>query len=229
MKERPILFSGPMVCALLNGTKTQTRRMVKYASPDLVDADGWPLTDANIDGAGDIRAACPYGNAGDQLWVRETFYCDHCFYPEGTPDSCHYRVVEGQHVPLSLEEKRADMLQTMYYRADGDPEFEAPEGPTPWRPSIHMPRWASRILLEVTGVRVESLQEISDADAIAEGIHPYAVYGGKVESWKGTETLECARVSPIDAYRDLWESINGEGSWDANPWVWTISFKVNKL
>lgn len=219
MKERPILFSGPMVRALLDGTKTQTRRVVKWRGlePGInlqftglsVERSGsnWVLTSPTRTSHEyrSIPQPCPYGKLGDRLWVRETWSQPTTLDPGPTFYLADYPAC----VPAGFENVPA---------ADG----------ITWKPSIHMFRNDSRILLEVTDVRVERLQEISEADAIAEGIHPYAVYGGKVESWKGAETLECARVSPIDAYRDLWESINGADSWAANPFCWVIEFKVIK-
>ena len=194
MKERPILFSAPMVRALLDGSKTQTRRVVKPQPPEVFDlknhktesgfvyaADYAKMT-SDVEKQQRVRWDCPYGQPGDRLWVRETFG--------------HF--------------ERNDTLKsgdTIYYRADGEClELQ------PWRPSIHMPRWASRILLEVTAVRVERLQDIRDSDALAEGIapldHPGAIF--------------CPAKS---AYSDLWDSINGDGSWFQNPWVWVIEFK----
>ncbi|CAN7316234.1 hypothetical protein [Acidovorax delafieldii] len=216
-KERPILFSGPMVRALLNGSKTQTRRIVKGRAFEWLECFNFtPEFVALPD-----NAMCPYGHPGDRLWVRETFYCDHCFYPEGTPPICYWDADKPRpaHTPEQIQQERADMLDAMYYRADSDPEFEAPEGPTPWRPSIHMPRWASRITLEITGVRVERLQDISDADCVAEGCGALpAAIGCPMTSTPG-ETI------PRAMFRALWESINGPDSWAANPWVWAIEFR----
>ncbi len=217
MADRPILFSAPMVRAILAGTKTQTRRAIKPLplrvnhGTNEMEVDTEAMTD------GRIMKLNRFGQPGDRLWVRETFYCDHCFYPEGTPPSCYWDGPNPRaaHTPEQLAKERSDMLEAMYYRADGEPEFEAPEGPTPWRPSIHMPRWASRITLEVTGVRVERLQDISEADAIAEGVNVHPDHHGKPRA---------NICSPVQAYRDLWESINGQGSWAVNPWVWVISF-----
>jgi len=224
--ERPILFSAPMVRAILEGRKTQTRRIVK-PQPDLtklgetvgpqgqryygknakqIESNGeWQFS---IPGAALYPWRSPYGQPGDRLWVRETFYCDDGHYPDGVPDSCQWREVEGKRLSIPLEEKRAEMLESMYYRADGEPQFEAPEGPIPWRPSIFMPRWASRITLEVTGVRVERLQSISEADAAAEGVY--------------TDPA----CPAYDAYRVLWDQINAKlAPWASNPWVWVIEFK----
>lgn len=235
MRERPILFSGPMVRALLAGTKTQTRRVVKPAPPANTVAMGrwqdpgpepayWAfLRDGTADqdhpfGGTELHGEpwrCPYGQPGDRLWVRETFYCDNAFYPDGVGVNCRWREEDGKRVAIPIDEQRAEMLtEDMYYRADGDPEFEGAEGPTPWRPSIHMPRWASRILLEVTDVRVEHLQDISEADAVAEGVEPVATHNRP-----GAIATHCG------AYELLWEQINGPGSWGANPWVWCVSFK----
>lgn len=170
VKERPILFSAPMIRALLAGTKTQTRRMLN-------ERHLWHF----IEGQGDL-GICPYGAPGDRLWVRET---------------------------------HMDLGACYLYRADGNAEQErALVAPGQrWRPAIHMPRAASRITLEVTGVRVERLQEISDSDAFAEGIQQC--------SDEGLPSDGTARGT----YRALWESINGPGSWDANPWVWVVEFR----
>lgn len=197
MKSRPILFSAPMVRALLDGTKTQTRRVVKYADPSLIDTDGWPLTDLSECGAGEVRIACPYGQLGDRLWVRETGW----ERPERTS---------------TMMRAGADTWHQYYYDADLWSESDHNDFKT-WgfkrRPSIFMPRWASRITLEITGLRLERLQDISEADARAEGAAPY-----RLPLHPG--------FGPFKAgYSNLWESINGPGSWDANPWVWCISFR----
>lgn len=181
-KERPILFSGPMVRALLDGRKTQTRRVVK------TDLSRLPLK-------------CPYGWPGDRLWVRERWGINHYRYCGTIPKVR----------PVDL----ADSLLA-YYATEDDPEILHE---MPWRPSIHMPRWASRILLEVTNVRVERLNAISEADAIAEGI----TRDGEDQGWDSEAEWVCS--TPYGAYRELWESINGPGSWDANPWVWVVEFK----
>ncbi len=205
MRERPILFSAPMVRALLAGTKTQTRRVVKYQAPDLVDDDGWPLVDRSIDGIGEVRAACPYGQPGDRLWVRESF----------------------MPIPLAAAPGPSQTPWSIAYAAGGQTELLAPSSYNPalynyerWTPSIHMPRWASRITLEVTGVRVERLQDISEADALSEGIERHA-------DGNGFHTEDGMRYSddPRESFASLWESINGPDSWGANPWVWIVEFK----
>ena len=186
MKERPIIFSAPMVRAILAGTKTQTRRAL---APDLFISSGGAvvrMASAGPATTGIREAHCPYWRQpGDRLWVRETW----------APRTLGAWPLMDQHMkPL--------------YRASED----RPEWKRIWKPSIHMPRWASRITLEVTGVRVERLQDISEADAIAEGA-PWAACGAPQEG------------SHKAGFAQLWESINGPGSWAANPWVWVVAFK----
>lgn len=217
MKERPILFSAPMVRAILASTKTQTRRVVKkQPNPALVA--GAALVDslwAWLSGHdGSIvekvlgTGRCPYGHPGDRLWVREAF---DPIYGQCPPD----RIIEVD------------------YRADWEPHgkhwrMKDEMGLRRWKPSIHMPRDLSRILLEITGVRVERLQDISEADASAEGIE--SLTGDKtIYHWNFPKPLPKHAVSGYktgrDAYRAPWESINGPASWDANPWVWVVEFK----
>lgn len=197
MKERPILFSGQMVRAILEGRKTMTRRVVKLRhGADVVVTNGQVWKPARVDYAGYVD--CPYGQPGDRLWVRET-----------------WAKTDGRHeiVPIA-------------YRATNDSMALLNDK---WKPSIHMPRWASRITLEITGIRVERLQEISYDDAIAEGIERI---GGEFSCspWKNYRKgqpgeMDCHCSYPPRSYQTLWESINGPGSWGANPWVWVIEFK----
>lgn len=230
MKEKPILFKGAMVRAILAGSKTQTRRILKGpwkhkpepcfcgGEEEEGDADswGWEVEQDNDfpNGFQAIRnAPCSYGAPGDRLWVRETFYCDHFQYPDA---------------------EIADMKELLYYRAtDVAPCGECYTGfagetmDCPWRPSIHMPRWASRLTLEITDVRVQRLQDITEEDAVSEGIEPcemlpdshWRVYG----KGNGSSTR-----SEVWSYQTLWESINGPGSWDLNPWVWALEFEPVK-
>jgi hypothetical protein len=191
MKERPIIFRAETVRAILAGQKTQMRRIVKPLHMATVDAEQFP-----------ILALCPFGQPGDRLWVREAFSGPHCM---DASDGC-------KAVPPS---KWGDCSRIWYW-ADGNPTDGDWTRP---RPSIHMPRWASRILLEITAVRVERLQDISEADAIAEGcrpVRPEIVLDGLV-----------ARTgrSAVEEFRLVWEQINGPGSWNANHWVWVIEFK----
>lgn len=188
MKERPILFSDPMVRAILSGQKTQTRRVCKPAEAAFLSyvvncGDGfWG------DEEGDNRFACPYGQPGERLWMREA----HEAYEVG---HVHYR---------------ADWPNTQL--------AEAKQAGIRWTPSIHMPRWACRLLLEIVSVRVERLHDISQDDAVAEGCDD-------TRDMK----LEPGRIfhagGPRDAFAALWSSINGAESWDANPWVWVIEFR----
>jgi hypothetical protein len=199
MKERPMLFSAPMVRAILDGRKTVTRRVVK-PQPLWVADPSVPFKTHDANPKGIIY--CPHGKPGDQLWVREAFSGPRCM---DASDGC-------KAVPPS---KWGDGSRIWYW-ADGNPT----EGDwTRPRPSIHMPRWASRILLEIVAVRVERLQDISEADAVAEGckpIRPELMLDGLI--------VRPGR-SAVEEFRHLWEQINGGGSWEKNPWVWVIEFK----
>lgn len=195
VKERPILFSGPMVRAILDGRKTQTRRVVKGLPFDMDSVGCIPesgglfhfwhfATDTHID------KRCPYGGIHypwDRLWVREAF---------------HY-----------VRDSESKALIEYGYRATGDYPGAV------WAPSIHMPRAASRITLEITNVRVERLGDISEEDAKAEGVEPSR------NIWDPANP----DTRPFDSYRmgfaDLWDKINGKNCpWDSNPWVWVITF-----
>ena len=186
MKERPILFSAPMVRALLAGTKTQTRRIVKARDLEWMDVHQGLREPDNAE-------RCPHGQpGGDRLYVRETWAAPHAY----------------DHLPPRLIPKDA----RVHYAATED------RGGLLWRPSIHMPRWASRIILEVTSVRVELLQDISEADALADGISDT---GALILDSAGNE-----QGGPIAEYAVLWDQINGDGSWESNPWVWVVEFKA---
>jgi hypothetical protein len=190
VKERPILFNGPMVQRVLDGSKTQTRRLVNERHLSQIDQQLLPSR-------AHWSRPMPYGQAGDRLWVRETFngplWPDNDPFPEDgyQPKFCEYRA-DGGPAP---------------WYCDADDNIH--EG---WKPSIHMPRWASRITLEVAGVRVQRLKEVSEEDAKAEGA-PWVACGSPQEG------------SHIAGFAHLWESIAGHGSWDANPWVWVVEFK----
>jgi hypothetical protein len=182
IKERPILFSGPMVCAILAGMKTQTRRVVKFSNAGCWERgslpDSW-VDQSNPIGTYPTYVNCPYGQPGDRLWVRETFLLresgKHAVYKAG------------------MDSVEAAGFGAMYGG---------------WKPSIFMPRWASRLSLKVTGVRVERVQDISEADAIAEG--------------------RCLVLGDERGYfPETWDTINAKRGfgWDANPWVWVIEFK----
>ena len=226
MTERPILFAAPLVRAILAGTKTQTRRAGGLAAvnehPD--DCEFYELLPdwrARFRGRGPMRGRwlvvrCPYG--GDRLWVRETWYCDHCFAGDYAATRKSYVGRE----PLTDEECIAEWKgnggDLLYYRADGEAcdQFEQldPPGARIWKPSIHMPRWASRITLAVEAVRVERLHDITEEDARAEGI-------GEVYRTPGEEPAWTER----DGFARRWSERNGRASWDANPWVWVVEFR----
>jgi len=231
MKERPILFSAPMVRAILEGRKTQTRRVVKcdYEIVDLATLERWArglasnacfgrtITEEDIaqkadqlkgrlhpvvtSGGNMVGLFSPYGQPGDRLWVRETHM-------------------------LGLDPDI--QVGAVAYKADGYVrgglgDFELQK----WRPSIHMPRWASRILLEITAVRVERLQDISEADALSEGIE--SLTGDKtIYHWDFPKPRPKHAVSGYksaqSAYKELWAEINGRESLDDNPFVWVVEF-----
>ncbi|ENO4066756.1 hypothetical protein ACBH83_003743 [Klebsiella variicola] len=208
MKERGMIFNGEMVRAILDGRKTQTRRIMAPQPADDIErgifpnpeAIGWKSSLRHKHGSTTAHF-CPYGKPGDRIWVRETFqgplfdydlmdsYCKDPT-PFEKPEFCVYKA-DGVPAPE-------------FY--DADDELHCC-----WRPSIHMPRWASRILLEITGVRVERLQSITLGDICKEvgcGLYDFrpATYGFQV-------------------WEELWKSIYGAESWNTNPWVWVIEFK----
>ncbi|MCE0212627.1 hypothetical protein LVU51_17595 [Klebsiella pneumoniae] len=205
MKERGMIFNGEMVRAILDGRKTQTRRPIKWKQTRFTeigereDGSKWPWSE-DAEHACDFWHPCPFGSVGDRIWVRETFqgplfdydlmdnYCKDPT-PFKKPEFCVYKA-DGVPAPE-------------FY--DADDELHCC-----WRPSIHMPRWASRILLEITNVRVERLKNISDRDAICEGCSTADMKSG-----------DCV----ADVFARLWASIYGSDSWNANPWVWVIEFK----
>lgn len=237
MKERPILFSGDMVRAILAGRKTQTRRtrgLEKISErPDdwaqaVMLSDGsfsfWYPGGAGVQefaqraypNGGGIR--CPYGVPGDRLWVRETWY----------PAVRVGFMLTPARTPSEIAQARE-----AHYKSDADNRaFELPK-PLHWKPGIHMPRWASRITLEIVSVRVQRVQDISEDDARAEGIIPTVQsrpeYGGAIcthfgipgDDWQHTE------ITAQKRFIVLWNSINAKRGlgWDINPWVWAIEFR----
>lgn len=213
IKERPILFSAPLVRAILDGRKTVTRRVVNIQPRSRADigsfGKGQPFI-RNPD-ATKRNPGCPYGRPGDRLWVRETWYCD------------HFEVMRGPYLkPDDLNVSEAIDDGTLVYAADGLTPYEADQ--PIWKPSIHMPRWASRLLLEITDVRVERLQAISDKQALAEGVRLYADHAA-LGDWYHVEGKETYSADPRKSFELLWSSINGPTAWDANPWVWVVEFK----
>lgn len=195
MKERGMIFNGEMVRAILDGRKTQTRRIMKNQpagdypdTPALIRSVGGGFQWYGHYGESSIFN-CPLGAVGDHIWVRETW----AEAGASAPDLKLYRANYPAHVPTHYENvPPADEIR--------------------WTPSIHMPRWASRLTLEITGVRVERLRDLSEDDAKSEGITPSS--GGVLPGWE-------YRIN----FRDLWVSIYGADNWEANPWVWVIEFK----
>jgi hypothetical protein len=209
-----------MVRPILSGQKRQTRRIIK-PQPDFLGAMGDPTVPfKTLDYGLHARIPCPHGQAGDRLWVREAWGYRGGKWDGAKPD-LHTHTIEY----------RADSVRLDFMRAHGDWSGLPTQRPcradeeyvdycayldrwwAAWRPSIHMPRWACRIQLEITGVRVERLNAISEQDAVAEGVEAFINSDG--------DEIESATTM----FMHLWESINGHDSWDANPWVWVIEFK----
>lgn len=196
MKERGMIFNAEMVRAILDGRKTQTRRTVK-PQPDedgLAKVINGPWVDTS-----ERNYRCPFGDVGDRIWVRETW----AEVGASTPNLKLYRANYPEHVPSHYENV-------------------PPANEIRWTPSIHMPRWASRILLEITNVRVERLNSIHDVDAMREGIQNLTTCSHADFGIPGVVNAQ----HPVRAFQLLWESIYGAESWKANPWVWVIEFKV---
>lgn len=253
MKERPVLFSGAMVNAILEGRKTQTRRVIKnfpeyergteppqkargiaprHPAPYFDCYRNEKKTEANprgdsehwcwwdeYDRMGNGWLKCPYGKPGDRLWVREKFLVelpgDYRYDAEGIPP--------GEY-PAHLQKE-----SIVHYAATNTLKTLGA-----WKPSIHMPRWASRITLEIVSVRVERLNDISEEDAEREGVEsawddglPDSKWG---PAWAAADKSNprLTRFGARSGFAVLWESINGPGSWEANPWVWVVEFKVVK-
>lgn len=221
MTERPILFSGPMVRAILAGRKTQTRRVVK-PQPLVGDGGCWfpeppqkPTSRArHYANEAHMRRGLPldfqfYGAPGDRLWVKETWQ------PRASARAVGWEVT---------------------YAADGSVFFhDVDRVPGSWKfpkaaaigwvTPLFMPRWASRLTLEVTGVRVERLNAISEEDAKAEGVERFDTGWRDYSSERPGEPTGACFAEARDSFRTLWESINGEGSWESNPWVWVVDFR----
>ena len=208
MRERPILFSAPMVRAILDGRKTQTRRIVRdglvvrETAFGVDDAAAFGLRPWPRSAVGPVE--CPYGAPGDRLWVRET----HAQFAVGegldrsVPQCVAYRATCDQNGGFDYVNGRGEIMRLKV---------------TKWTPAIHMPRWASRITLNVAGIRVERLQDISEEDARAEGVEATRGHGHPA----GDDSLSACEV-----FRDLWDRINGErAAWASNPWVWVVEFR----
>lgn len=276
-KYKPIIFSAPMVKAILEGRKTQTRRLNGLDDVNKIQ-DAWDAARVTV-GALNYKVKksakgkygatfishpgaivnntinvcpqiCPYGQPGDRLWVRENwrigawdenngrFALDYCdgpdkrwiTVPESTDDYLGEGVFEHYWMQCSDELSKKGILPD----SDGQYHWEHGKSPLRWRPSTHMPRWASRINLEITGVRVERVQDISEDDVFAEGIE-------KLSDPCDVKTERAMKkclgknewddfgpywTDPIFAYSCLWKSIYGPGAWEKNPWVWVVEFKM---
>ncbi|HID1059785.1 TPA: hypothetical protein ACXDFA_004240 [Enterobacter roggenkampii] len=204
MTERGMIFNGEMVRAILDGRKTQTRRIMKNQPAG--DYPDTPALIRSVDGGfqwyghyGESSIFnCPFGAVGDRIWVRETW----AEAGASAPDLKLYRANYPAHVPTHYENV-------------------PPAEDVRWTPSIHMPRWASRITLEITGVRVEQLKSISEDEARSEG-------GARLREgfWKHYQPgWTQHQLSARGSFATLWDSIYGSGEWDRNPWVWVLEFK----
>ncbi|HDH1373442.1 TPA: hypothetical protein PIT97_002063 [Klebsiella quasipneumoniae subsp. similipneumoniae] len=217
MKERGVIFNGEMVRAILHGRKTQTRRIVKGTDGAVKFCKEWDINGEEIfvvlgekdhTGMNPVLGAlsCPFGAVGDRIWVREAF-------------RVHSLATNVATLAYKASERNSWTEQTHRVPVA---VCNKPATPEKWTPSLHMPRWASRILLEITDVRVERLNAISEEDARAEGI----IDGGCLNCGE-PEPCGCANPEPdaTDAFAYLWQSIYGQESWNADPWVWVIEFK----
>lgn len=255
MNTRPILMSAPMVLANIARRKTQTRRMTGLKSiPEGYEFLGMFYPEncpecrkhgkaaAMFGGSNaeqDMMIPCPYGTIGDQLWVRESFV-ELCAVSPST--DAPIKIGRG----MRLIEKPTSRIHNgkkvwnydglvVAYRADSDVEFCDGDGFSGefankqdmprWKPSIHMPRKYSRIMLEITNIRVERLQDITEDDAIDEGIDFEPDY----DLWMDYERKQWFCVDPIDSYKSLINSINGAKAWDSNPWVWVVEYKIIEI
>lgn len=224
MKERGMIFNGEMVLALLDGRKTQTRRPIKWKQTRFTeigereDGSKWPWSE-DVEHACDFWHPCPFGAVGDRIWVRETFAA----------------LESGSYEQVKPQEGHCQDLR--YAATDRLAKSDADIRGYKWVPSIHMPRWASRILLEITDVRVERLNAISEEDAQREGVHTevwdqtvvarnYAARDEFFQFWS-EDMPHYVEMNQLyrSSFRSLWESIYGAENWQANPWVWVIEFK----
>ena len=225
MTKRPILFQAEMVRAILDGRKTQTRRVMKtppypdsivtveHYNPTVIDRHGDMQPGPEIFGAhwddGEYGARCPYGAPGDTLWVRETCWAESV--GQGG-DGVRYAADHAWRIIENIQEASEAWCKLVQYGGDYGHDNESNIGRRV--PSIHMPRWASRITLRITDVRVERLQDISEDDARAEGV-----------GYKSPGYLPGTKGNWIGSFAYLWNTIKGPSAWDANPWVWALTFE----
>lgn len=226
VKERPILFSAPMVRAILEGRKTVTRRVCKpqpSANAHTTCASGNPMGAWWETGKDIIR--CPYGKPGERLWVRETWSDVNLQGAPGIAYRADGDVRDLMEDASFLDEDGAfnydDPRSKPYnFACWSEDLLGGKEGR--WRPSIHIPRWASRILLEITAVRVERLQDISEDQAKAEGVRLYTDHA-ELGEWWHVDGIDTYSADPRKSFELLWSSVGGD--WVANPWVWVVEFK----
>lgn len=212
MNEKPILFSAAMVRAILQGSKTQTRRVVKGMALEWLQPDTFsPMFVADPE-----NYLSPYGYAGDALWVRETWKCEELL-PNGL-DGVRF-AADGAFRAIENTQAAADAW------------LDARRDENKWRPSIFMPRWASRINLKIVNVRIERVQDITRDDAKAEGVSNLWTWNAEINA-KHPEYFSRALLNPYIAnYSLLWDEINAKRGfgWDVNPWVWVVEFKVSEV
>jgi len=213
MKERPILFSAPMVRAIIEWRKTMTRRVVNpqpVATPSGISWNGWDFPDAGNMGT---TAHCPHGTHGDRLWVKEAHFLYGYWGKNGKSKTGRqkWKFYSDKTAGVKFLDNPPEKIISNKLRGTG------------WckRNSLFMPRWASRITLEITGVKVERLQDISEENARTEGCLNDVVL---VKDDHGRD-VDYRGLYAKERFQDLWESLNGPGSWDVNPWVWVISFR----
>lgn len=228
MRERPILFSGPMARAILAGDKTQTRRVngLEYFSRPENDPAGWWCARV-ADGQAfmvykqsphERIVACPYGRAGDLIWVREPWRCSADLDKHNGSEIADLCLDAGYNAPWAPIQYEADGARVSWQHTS-TPPHDGPPRPGRYRHARFMPRWACRLELEITRVRVERLQAINHADAIAEGV------GLNPSAADVTMTSPEGDPLPRVMFRALWEQINGSEAWAANPWVWVVEFR----
>lgn len=218
MRERPILFSGPMVRAILAGSKTQTRRIVTPWVPRL-GVDAVPAGVSYLPDFTCYRATCPYGLPGDHLWVREPWRSTAELDKHSGSQIADLCLDAGYNAPWAPIQYEADCARRDW-KHTSTPTQDGPPQPGRYRHGRFMPRWACRLVLEITGVRVERLNEICESDAHAEGCAP---------AWLDADDNETVHAHQQPTFRRgfarLWREINGSSSWDATPWVWVVEFR----
>lgn len=231
VKERPLAFTQESVAAILAGSKTQTRRLARPpARANFLPDDVWkndpdePGSAYLDDSSGRLRITCPYGVPGDRLWVRETY---RAVEDPGAPD-------EEVRRRLWDEEERETTHISVDYKLDNPHRIMDKLGRPEWKSGRYMPRWASRIDLEVTGVRVERVQEITEADATAEGVrHYFGLLDGRAfdnhmklaARFAKLHDPQATTVTAVDYYAAVWERLHGAGAWKRNDWIWVVDFK----